>query len=113
MVRLVSRLRQWNLVRPPRSFHLLAIDLVRSRPAFGTSQNDHGPLGPRRLALRRASFWMALISATTVSSVSIINWCIASGSEPSTKYGLYPYPLSNCDNSSAGIRANTVGLAIL
>jgi hypothetical protein len=33
--------------------------------------------------------WMP-ISSSTLSSVAAINWCICSGSDPSTKYGLYP-----------------------
>ena len=47
------------------------------------------------------------------SMVSAISRCIFSGSLPSTKWGSQPQPRKNCSSSSWGIRASTVGLAIL
>src|SRR5262249_13120119 len=34
---------QRHLVRAPKSFQVMAIHFPRSRPAFGTAQNDHRP----------------------------------------------------------------------
>jgi hypothetical protein len=42
-----------------------------------------------------------------------MSWCMASGSDPETKWGWYPYPTSRLVSSYRGMRANTVGLAIL
>ena len=42
-----AQLAQRHLVRAPRVLHRLAVDELRSRPALGRAQNDHGPGRPR------------------------------------------------------------------
>ena len=44
-----------------------------------------GQRGRSALPESRAFFWIARISATMVSSVAAIFWCISAGSAPSTK----------------------------
>src|SRR6185312_12754138 len=41
----------WNLVRPPGALQLVPIQLLGSCPAFGTTQDYHGPARPVRLAV--------------------------------------------------------------
>ena len=42
---------QRNLMRPKRAFDLQAIDDLRPGPAFGRSEDDHGPAGPRGIVV--------------------------------------------------------------
>src|SRR5262249_5451027 len=53
------------------------------------------------------------MSATHLSTVAAIAWCIVSGSEPSTKYGVQPQPRKKASISACGTRAQIVGLLIL
>src|SRR5690349_1815624 len=53
------------------------------------------------------------MSATHRSIVAAIAWCIDSGSDPSTKYGVHPVPRKNDSISSCVTRAQIVGLLIL
>jgi hypothetical protein len=45
--------------------------------------------------------------------VAAIFWCMTMGSEPSTKYGVQPYPLKRFSSSSREMRERIVGLLIL
>src|ERR1041384_4679823 len=47
-----SGLRQWNLVRTKRSIDWLAIDELRSGPAFRRAQHNHRPLRAFNLSIR-------------------------------------------------------------
>ena len=88
-----------------------------------TSLGPVHPLGVRRMIIghrgrvaspvARAFDWIVWMSCRAASSVAAIAWCAASGSEPSTRYGRYPYPRNRCSSSSPLIRASTVGEAIL
>src|ERR1700691_1908816 len=49
MVRMRGVDEQGNLMRPKRAFYLQAVDDLRPGPAFGRSENDHGPTRPRRI----------------------------------------------------------------
>src|SRR5271166_6251787 len=63
MFGILTRLVDWNLMGAPESFHLFAVDLLGTGPAFGTAQDDERPawrlcLGvvaadPARLLLNR------------------------------------------------------------
>ena len=89
VARVVVHLAHRHLVRAP-----VVLAFACRRSPSGQVQ----PLGERRTIMgqrgralkpsRRASAWMRWISATTASSVAAISWCIASGSWPSTKYGV-------------------------
>ena len=51
--------------------------------------------------------------SSELSSAAAIAWCTTPGSSPSTTIGSYPYPRSKASRSSAGMRASSVGFAIL
>ena len=68
----------------------------RPRPGavqpFGVRRTIIGQRGRNGVPLLRACFWTARMSATHLSIVAAIAWCIDSGSDPSTKYGVQPCP---------------------
>ena len=82
---------QWNLVRPPEALQPVAADFLRRAPALRRAQHNHRPAGACwQLPKLRASCWNFLISEMHCSTVAAIAWCMLSGSEPSTKYGVQP-----------------------
>ncbi len=72
-----------------------------------------GQRGRKARPMRRASSWTLRISRTQCSRVAAIAWCMLGGSLPSTKYGVYPYPVNSAVSSSRLMRARIVGLLIL
>ena len=84
-------IRQRNLVRPPEAFQSVAADLYRRAPSLRRAQHNHRPARPASHSGAAGFLLMQfLISETQCSTVAAIAWCMLSGSDPSTKYGVQP-----------------------
>ena len=82
-------------------FELVPADLRRAGPALRRAQDDHRPArAERRCRCRGPASARPGCRRRTCRCVAAIAWCIVSGSDPSTKYGVQPVPRKNASISS-------------